>query len=97
MFEVTKGRRQGNVLSPKLSNIFIDDLLLKLYAMSDKVCIGDYSFNVCPYADDVIVICTSVSGLQRLIDKCADYALRRRFKFGFAKTKCIVISEGLST
>jgi len=37
MFEVTKDTRQGNVLSPKLFNICIDDLLRELYPMSDKV------------------------------------------------------------
>jgi hypothetical protein len=66
--------------------------------MSDKVCIGDNSFNVFAYADDVTVFCTSVPGLQRLIDKCVDYALSWRFKFGFEKTKCMVISgKSLST
>ena len=52
-----------------------------------KVCIGNYSFNVFAYADDVTVFCTSVSGLQRLIDKYDDYALRWRFKFSFGEKK----------
>ena len=98
MFEVTKGTRQGSVLSPKLFNIFIDDLLRELYTMSDNVCIGDYSFNVFAYADDITVVCTSVPGLQRLIDTCTNYAISWRFKFGFEKTKCMVISgKSLST
>jgi hypothetical protein len=66
--------------------------------MSDTVCIGDYSFKVFAYVDDVTVFCTSVPGLQRLIDKCTDYALSWRFKVGFEKTKCMVISgKRLST
>jgi len=53
--------------------------------MSDNLCIGDYSFNVFAYADDVSVFFTSVSGLQILKDKSADYVLRWGIKFGFAK------------
>ena len=76
MFEVTKGTRQGSVFELILFNICIDDLLQELYAMSDKVYIGDYSFNVFAYANDVIGLCTSVHESQRLIHKHADYALR---------------------
>jgi hypothetical protein len=92
MFQVTRGTRQGSVLSPQLFNIFIDDLLYEIYAMSDKVSIGSCSINVFAYADDITVMCTTVPGLQRLIDRCAEYALKWRFKFGVKKTKCMVIS-----
>ena len=64
MFEVTKGMRQSSILSSKIFNIFIDDLLRELYAMSDNIRIGDYSFNVFAYIDDVNVFRTSVPGLQ---------------------------------
>ena len=44
-FAVTKGTRQGSVLSPQLFNIFIDGLLQELHESNDKVRIGPCSLN----------------------------------------------------
>lgn len=91
-FNVTKGTRQGSILSPHLFNIFINDLLLDLKRSDDKVCIGSCSVNSFAYADDVNLLCTTVPGLQRLIDICTNYADKWRFRFGIKKTKCMVSS-----
>lgn len=90
-FKVTKGTRQGSILSPQLFNIFIDDLLRSLSDMPYKVCIGSAGFNSFAYADDVTLICTTSHGLQRLIDRCHEYASNWRFKFGIKKTKCMCL------
>ena len=91
-FPVTKGTRQGSLLSPQLFNIFIDDLLRELCKSDDKVCIGACSVNSFAYADDINLLCTTAPGLQRLINTCAAYADKWRFKFGINKTKCMVIA-----
>ena len=72
-FNVTKGTRQGSILSPQLFNIFIDNLLQSLSVSSDQVRIGPISVNHFAYADDVSLICTTSPGLQRLINQCTDY------------------------
>jgi len=91
-FKVTKGTRQGSLISPQLFNIFIDDLLQELGDSSHKVCIGPCSVNSFAYADDITVMSTTAPGLQSLVDKCSVYARRWRFKFGIKKTKCMIIS-----
>ena len=91
-FTVSKGTRQGSLLSPQLFNIFIDDLLQELSNSDDKVCIGTCQLNSFAYADDINLLCTTSPGLQRLINICAAYADKWRFKFGISKTKCMAIA-----
>lgn len=91
-FNVTKGTRQGSLLSPQLFNIFINDLLLELEESSHKVRIGSCSFNSFAYADDITLLCTTAPGLQCLINMCSSYARRWRFRFGINKTKCFIIA-----
>ena len=90
-FSVTKGTRQGSILSPQLFNIFIDDLLISLRDSQDQVCIGNCKVNSFAYADDITVMSTTSPGLQRLINLCADYAKQWRFRFGIKKTKCMTL------
>lgn len=92
LFRVSKGTRQGSVLSPQLFNIFIDDLLTELSNSKDRASLGPYSFNVFAYADDITCFCTTAPGLQRLINICENYAKLWRFKFGVPKTKCMIVS-----
>jgi hypothetical protein len=94
-FTVTKGTRQGSLLSPLLFNIFIDQLLVDLKCMSPGVWIGSTHLNSFAYADDVSVFSGTAPGLQNLIDRCASYASTWRFKFGVNKTKCMITGQSI--
>ena len=53
--------------------------------MNECVAIGNIKLNSFAYADDVNLFCSSVSGLQSLIDVCHNYSITWRFKFGIRK------------
>ena len=92
-FNVTRGIRQGSLLSPVFFTYFIDDLLQELNNTDIGLRIGHLLFNHFAYADDVSLFAANVPGLQALINLCNDYANRWRFVFGFAKTTCIIFGD----
>jgi hypothetical protein len=74
MFKVTRGIRQGSILSPQLFNICIDGLMKKLHSANNGVSIGNDNYTSFAYADDVTVFSATIPDLQLLIQMCADYA-----------------------
>ena len=94
-YRVTRGTKQGSILSPVLFNIFLDDLLVDLTSSAHGVCVGKSRYNNFAYADDVTVYSATTSGLQSLIDKCADYAKFWRFTYGIKKTKCLIMGNNI--
>jgi hypothetical protein len=90
MFNVSKGTRQGSVLSPLLFNMFLSDLLYELEGVNQGLRVGTQLYNSFAYADDVSIFAATVPGLQQLINTCSDYCLKWRFKFGIKKSQCLI-------
>ena len=70
--KIKQGVHQGNVLSPLLFNIFIDDIGKSLLS-HDAPSLHDSKVNHLLYADDLVLLSTTEEGLQRNIDKVHEY------------------------
>ena len=98
-FSVSNGVRQGAVSSPILFSIYIDDLL-KILRQSGLGChITNVFFSCFGYADDLLLLSGSRSGLQQLIKICETFAKKKSLKFSTnpdpvkSKTKGIIFSR----
>ena len=98
-FNVANGVRQGAVSSPILFSIYIDDLFSVL-RQSGLGCWLNGAFLGCfGYADDLLLLSASRSGLQSMVDICSEFMRKKSLKFSThlnpakSKTKCIIFSK----
>ena len=64
------GVRQGGVLSPILFALLVDDMLLKLNNSGYGCCFNGLPIAAFMYADDIIILTSSLTNLQYLINMC---------------------------
>ena len=93
MFPSTIGVRQGDTLSPDLFKIFINDLPEIFDDSCDGVDIGTLHFNCLLYADDVILLSTTESGLQNCINKLEKYCEDWCIEVNLDKSKVMVFNK----
>lgn len=72
-FNVSNGVRQGGLLSPKLFNLYMDELSVKLNMKHTGLSYGSGMINNIMFADDLVLLSPSVKGLQDLINICHEY------------------------
>ena len=92
-FYVSNGVRQGEILSPKLYSVYVNDLsdyLVKSQIDNVHVCV-----NHVMYADDICLMAPSPAALQKLINICYDFSLQNNLTFNSLKSFCMVFKSRL--
>jgi len=93
---VFSGVRQGGILSPFLFNIYVDYILSKI-RMSDLGChICNMYIGCIMYADDLLLISSSIIDLQKMLEICDGMGANLGIKFNALKSKCISIGPDRS-
>ena len=94
IFNSDMGVKQGDCLSAILFNLYINDLPKVLNVDgSDPVTIESTPINCLKYADDLTLMSTSASGLQKCIDELAIYCEKWKLSVNFKKTKIIIFNQ----
>ena len=92
--------RQGAVLSPSLFSLYINKLLVSLESSGLGCNIGNYFYGASAYADDIILLSPTRSGLQDMFDICFQYFKDHEITISTnpdpkkSKTKCIFFPYG---
>lgn len=94
-FWSTLGVRQGDNLSPILFNLYINDLPQHLNNLdgTDPITIGNSNINCLMYADDLILLSTSRSGLQKCINGIKEYSDKWKMEINLNKTKTLIFNK----
>ena len=87
-FMFLNGVKQGGILSPFLFNLFINDLLLELKSLGVGCYIGHLYFGCDAYADDIVLLASSLVALHIMLDCCSQYAERSNILFSPIKCHC---------
>ncbi len=93
-FKSEVGLYQGDVLSPLLFNLYINDLTKYLDKSCDPVELNNSPLSCLMYADDIVLLSKSENGLQRAIDKLNNYCNTWDLKVNTVKTKVLVFNKG---
>ena len=92
-FLSTIGVRLGDILSPDLFKIFINDLPCIFDDSCHGVDMGSYDLNCLLYADDVILLSQNEVGLQKCLKKLKSYCADWCLEVNLDKTKILVFNR----
>jgi hypothetical protein len=85
------GVKQGCVLSPTLFNIFVSDLP-SAFSHNEAPILIDQSIPCLMFADDLVLLSTSASGLQSHLDRLQHYCDTWGLDVNLTKTKAIIFN-----
>jgi hypothetical protein len=72
--KITRGAKQGGVLSPQLFNFFIDEMLKKISSIGIRCKIKDENVPIMGFCDETILLASLLNQLKQLVDTCEDYS-----------------------
>ena len=93
-FMSSLGVRQGDVLSPNLFKIFINDLPQIFNSVTeDTPVLNDRNVNCLMYADDIVIMATSKSGLQERLNSLEGFCNEWCLQVNISKTKVLIFNK----
>ena len=90
---LNRGVKQGCVLSPTLFNIFINDLPSQFDDSCDPVLLYNKKISCLLYADDLILLSRSESGLQTCLNKLKVYCDEWNLRVNIKKSKILIFNK----
>ena len=85
-FQVLNGVKQGGVLSPVLFTVYVDHLLILLQQSGIGCHVDGHYCGAYCYADDIVLLCPSLAGLNQMLEICYRFACDFDVTFNAQKT-----------
>ncbi|XP_063547541.1 uncharacterized protein LOC134754990 [Cydia strobilella] len=84
------GVRQGGITSPKLFNLYVNDLIEGLSSTPVGCRVDDVSINNISYADDMVLLSPTVRALRKLLSICEEYVSKHGLRYNAKKSEYMV-------
>lgn len=91
-FKTTYGVKQGGNLSPDIYKIYTQPLAEMITQLKVGVLVKTTLVNILMYADDVILVSSSIKDAQAMLDVVINYSLTSQIKYNPSKTNMLVFS-----
>ena len=92
-WKVKSGLRQGGILSGILFNYYIKDCIGEILKSNEGCTIGAYKTNIIAYADDIVLMCPSVNGLQKLVGSLGVMLKQIKLKVNVTKSRFMIFKR----
>ena len=89
LFIISFGVKQGGILSPPLFHAHIDDLIFECTNANIGAIFNKLNVSIIVYADDIILISSIDSHLQKLLDLCSNFSKLWRLNFNSNKSNIV--------
>lgn len=93
LFKSSVGVRQGDVLSPKIFNLFINDLPDILSSCENHVNVNERRIDCLMYADDIVLFSDTSEGLQQRLDKLSLFCSKWCLTVNLKKTQVMIFNK----
>ena len=94
LFSSNVGLLQGESTSPLLFSLFVNDLESSLFNTDINLNIVDTLIKILMFADDMIILSTSIEGLQEGLNSLSDYCKKWGLTVNINKTKIVIFRRG---
>ena len=89
---ISNGVKQGGVLSPILYSVYVNNLI-KILRDSKIGCMYNNEYmGIFTYADDISLLCPTLSGIQKMLHICEEYAFNHKITFNATKSQLLYFS-----
>ena len=95
LYSCDLGLLQGEILSPFLFSVFLDDVEMHLGKnIQDGITLDQLQLYLLLFADDAVLVSETPAGLQRSLDSLKEYCDKWNLTVNIDKTKIVVFRKG---
>ena len=97
-FSVTKGVRQGCIMSPQLFSVYTESIMREVEEEQsnseyDELLVGGTNITELRYVDDTALFPTTLEGLKHLVQAVNKHSAAYKLSINAAKTKIVVLDK----
>ena len=88
-FSVTSGVRQGDIMSPTLFSMYLNDLATGIKDLNCGIQIENINISILLYADDIVLIGKDENSIKKMLDFTASWCKKWRMSINSDKTQIV--------